>query len=153
MMACPVNGDRTDMTAGPVSCLLSVSFSIPPDRGDLETRVRQRLDDAFRDLLGFLGTHRVIRAIFSGIAKCGRNDRNGLMWIGQSALLGLHDQELVSRVENRTFGAEDIQTAQRKRAQTTARKELAASASRSPSPNTPNPAPTAVPVRTGSILP
>jgi hypothetical protein len=63
-------------------------FLILRHRRDLETRIRQRLNDAFRGLFGLLRTHRVVRAIFSGIAKCGRNDRNSLMGIGQSALLG-----------------------------------------------------------------
>ena len=77
----PAGGDRGLLAR-------SVWFLIFRRRRDPETRIRQRLNDAFRGLFGLLGTHRVVRAIFSGIAKCGRNDRNSLMGIGQSALLG-----------------------------------------------------------------
>ena len=54
---------------------------------DLKARVLEGLDDAFRNLFCFLGIHRVVRMIFSGIAKCRRNYRSRLIRIGQSSLL------------------------------------------------------------------
>jgi len=147
MTDCPVNGPRARL----------LPALIVPDGRDLETRVRQSLNDAFRDLLGFLRTHRLVRAIFPGIAKCGCNDRNGLMWIGQSALPGLHGQGLPSLAESRALRPGRYPD---RAAEASANYGLLGVAkataacrpgSKSLSPNIPNPVPTAAPVRTGNI--
>jgi hypothetical protein len=47
-------------------------LSILAGKRDLEAGIRQCLYDAFRNLFCFLGTYRVVRMVFSGLAKCRR---------------------------------------------------------------------------------
>jgi hypothetical protein len=50
---------------------------------DSEARIRQMLDYAFGDLLGFLRSEFAIWMIFSAIANCRGDDGINLVWVGQ----------------------------------------------------------------------
>jgi hypothetical protein len=50
---------------------------------DSEARIRQILDYAFGDLLGFLPSDFAIWMIFSAIGNCRGDDGVNLVWVGQ----------------------------------------------------------------------
>lgn len=78
LVSAQVNAAPQSPVSGSSSCF---------NRHDLKPRVGQSLDDAFCDLFCFLRIHGVVRVIFSRVAKCRRNYRDRLMWIGQGTLL------------------------------------------------------------------